>query len=361
MAASYNKTMIDSLRLKNFRSYRDYTTDFSHGVNIIVGPNASGKTNLLEAVYVVNQGKSFRVPDRDLISHGKEWSRVDAVSDPNKRTWKLKKENEKFIKTLEVNDVVYKKITASNREPTTLFEPAHLRLLKGSPELRRSYLDQILSQTSPQFSTNLNKYNRALRQRNALLKQAGLRGDDLFVWNVKLSEYGGYVKEKRKSLLSHINKRASRDYSKIAGTATKIKLEYRSTISAGDYKSGLLKYLQDNTQVDSQKGYTTAGPHREDIRAFFDGQDGAVAASRGEMRTLVLVLKLIELELLENKLKKRPILLLDDVFSELDGRRRRALTEHISDYQTLITTTDAEAVIEHFSSGDYKIIPTSSK
>ncbi len=355
----YNRKMIDSLRLQNFRSYSDYTTEFAPGVNIIVGPNASGKTNLLEAVYVINRGKSFRVTDRDLIKHGESWSRIDATSESSKRTWKLENGTERPDKTIEIDGTLSKRITNKNSQPTTLFEPNHLRLLNGSPETRRTHLDQILSQTSQQFKTNLSKYNRALRQRNALLKQSGVKKDDLFVWDVKLSEYGGYVNESRKELVEHINSKVSKNYSKIAKKKTKVHIEYSSSVADGDYKSSLLKKLQTSAQEDSFKGFTSIGPHREDFSVFFDGKDGSVAASRGESRTLVLVLKLIELKLLETELEEKPILLLDDVFSELDGGRRRALTEHISGYQTLITTTDAEAVIEHFSDGNYKIIPTS--
>ncbi len=353
--------MIRSLRLQNFRSYSDYTTELASGVNIIVGPNASGKTNLLEAVYVINRGKSFRVSDKDLIKHGENWARIDSRADSSNRVWKLEEKDGKHDKSFDIDSTVVKRLTKKNQQPTTLFEPGHLRLLNGSPETRRAYLDQILVQTNQEFYDALKKYNRALRQRNSLLKQTmNPRPDDMFVWDVKLSEYGGVINAKRKELADHINSVVSDNYSKVAGEKTEVKLEYVDSLVAKDYISGFLKTLQETLGLDSKRGYTTQGPHREDFKVYIGGEDGATSASRGESRTLVLVLKLIELKLLEKELKQEPLLLLDDVFSELDGKRRRALTEHISGYQTLITTTDAEAVIEHFNTGEYKIIPTTS-
>ncbi len=351
--------MINSLRLQNFRSYSDYTTELAPGVNIIVGPNASGKTNLLEAVYVVNRGKSFKVSDKNLIKHKQDWARIDVTDDQGKRIWKLEEKSGKYDKSFNINETIVKRLTTKRQRATTLFEPTHLRLLNGSPETRRTYLDQILIQTSYEFADALSKYNRALRQRNSLLKQSKrTTSDDMFVWDVKLSEYGGLVNRQRKGLIKHLNTVASKNYSKIAGKNTKIDIEYVDTITAKDYTSGFLKALQETLDSDKMRGFTSQGPHREDFRVLIDGEDSSVTASRGESRTLVLVLKLIELKLLEKELDQKPTLLLDDVFSELDGRRRRALTEHISGYQTLITTTDAEAVIEHFNTGEYKIIPT---
>lgn len=351
--------MIKSLRLQNFRSYSDYTTELAPGVNIVVGPNASGKTNLLEAIYVINRGKSFRVSDKNLIKHGEGWARIDIVDDKGERSWKLEEKDSKFNKSFNINETVVKRLSHKHQRATTLFEPNHLRLLNGSPETRRTYLDQILTQTSQEFADALKKYNRALKQRNHLLKQRNSASqDDMFVWDVKLSEYGGLVNKERKGLIKHLNTVVGKNYSKIAGTKTKISVEYVDTVAGKDYTSGFLKTLQESLYDDKAKGFTSHGPHREDFKVFIDDEDSSVTASRGESRTLVLVLKLIELKLLEKKLDQKPLLLLDDVFSELDGKRRRALTEHISGYQTLITTTDAEAVIEHFNTGEYQIIPT---
>lgn len=351
--------MISSLRLQNFRSYSDYTTELAPGVNIIVGPNASGKTNLLEAIHVINRGKSFKVSDKNLIKHSEDWARIDVSDDKGKRTWKLEEKDGKYDKSFNINETVVKRLTNKYQRTTTLFEPNHLRLLNGSPETRRNYLDQILIQTNQEFADALRKYNRALKQRNSLLKQyTNTSSDDMFVWDVKLSEYGGLVNNQRKDLIKHINSVVGENYSEIAGKKTKINIEYIDTVIAKDYTSSFLKTLQESLVNDKARGFTSCGPHREDFKVFMDGEDCSITASRGESRTLVLVLKLIELKLLEKELDQKPLLLLDDVFSELDGKRRRALTEHISGYQTLITTTDAEAVIEHFNTGEYRIIPT---
>lgn len=320
----------------------------------MVGPNASGKTNLLEALYVAARGKSFKARDAHLISHHRPWARIDIdLAGNNPRTVKLK-EARPVEKSFEVGTQTARRLKPEHLLPVVLFEPEHLRLLNGSPRLRREYLDGLIAQIYSQRAELIRRYDRVLKQRNALLKQRTSDQDELFVWSVKLAELGGQIYDWRQELVAQLNKHVPGIYSALAGGKHSVSIRYEPSVT-GDYKAGLHKHLL--SDVDSRVGFTSAGPHRDDIAFSLDGILSSQAASRGENRTLVLTAKLTELALVEEKFKTKPLLLLDDVFSELDGRRRRELAAYLKGYQTIITTTDADAVVEHFLKKEIKIIP----
>lgn len=346
--------MIDDLRLQNFRSYKDTTIEFGAGVNIIVGPNASGKTNLLEAVLVLCRGSSYRAPDSDLISHGSEWARIDGHFLGNERTIKLFEERSK--KEYIIGGTILKRLPLSRSVPVVVFEPNHLRLLTESPEHRRNFLDDIIEQTVPSFAEIRRQYKRALAQRNALLKQSSSR-DQLFVWNIRLSELGGQVADHRITYVNDHRSELNKLYNKLVNKKYKTDMVYETKMSPDSYGSSMLKLLEKNVQIDQERGFTTIGPHRDDLQLLIKGYTLAASASRGETRTILLALKLLEVRSLEKSREHKPILLLDDVFSELDGARRMALTEHLRDHQTFITTTDADIVVQHFLD-NCTVIPT---
>ncbi len=349
-----------SLQLRNFRSYTDTSVELSAGVNIVVGPNASGKTNLLEALLVASRGSSFRANDRALIKHGEEATKILAITSESQERSVVVKiiDQDKTQKEIKINDVPIKRMTVEKTVPTTLFEPEHLRMIHGSPELRRDYLDGILSILEPDYKTILNRYKKALAQRNRLMKDDRTKTpDDVFVWDVQLSEYGARLNQSRHNLVAKINKEANKVYSSVSGQKTKLDVFYDRGGETGDYASWLLKTLQSKFSSDRLRGFTTRGPHREDLEFEIDGKDASTAASRGETRTIVLVCKVMELQLVEETLDRKPIMLLDDVFSELDGSRRLALADYLKDRQTIITTTDADAIIKSFLDG-YNVIAT---
>lgn len=351
--------MIQDIRLQHFRSYTDESFEFSPAVNIIVGPNASGKTNLLESILVVARGGSYRVKDTDLVEFGASWARLDATTDQGVRIVKLMLEPLPR-KTYEIDGKIYSRLTQNHTAPVVLFEPNHLNLLSGSPELRRSFLDDFLEQTQPGYGTLRRTYKRTLAQRNSLLKK-GLEASrsQIFAWNIRLSEQAGKIVQARLALVEQLNMRCQQLYAELSHTATQVKLSYYSPLPTHNYESHLLKQLETRLELDVLRGFTSLGPHREDMLVTFDGRPAAETASRGEARTLVLALKIIELEIVRTARDQTPILLLDDVFSELDGTRRRALTSYLEHYQTFITTTDADVVIKHFTE-IAKIIPTKS-
>ena len=350
-----------SLQLKNFRSYTDLSVELSSGVNIVVGPNASGKTNMLEALLVASKGSSFRANDRVLIQHKKKAAKITAItSESQERSVTLRAvDDEKSTKEIKINGVLNKRLSQNKVVPTTLFEPEHLRMVHGSPETRREYLDTILSATEPDYKSTLNRYKKALAQRNRLLKdERTINPDDVFVWDVQLSEYGARLNESRTRLANAINKEANSLYSSVSGKKSKLNTLYNPEEQHDDYASWLLKTYQTRFTIDRQRGFTTRGPHRDDLHFELNGKDASQAASRGEARTIVLVCKVMELQLMEAAFDRKPIILLDDVFSELDGSRRLALTEYFKEHQAIITTTDADAIVKSFLD-DYNVIATS--
>lgn len=341
--------MIADIRLQNFRSYKDDKFKFSPNVNIIVGPNASGKTNLLEAILVVSNGKSYRVKDSDLVQFNKEWARLDTRDDIKKtRTVKLTP-NQAPSKQFELEGKQYTRLTLNNKLPVVLFEPNHLLLLSGSPERRRDYLDDMLSQTEPGYDSLRRQYTRALSQRNALLKQLHNASDNqIFPWNVRLSSLAGQIVKSRSGLIEVINQRLSDVYKELSGTKTEVGVVYQNQWPMEAYENHLIKNLESNLHSDKIKGFTSSGPHREDFILYFNNRPAQEVASRGEIRTALLALKIIEIDILENIHNYPPILLLDDVFSELDDQRKYLLTKYIKKGQAFITTADAEQVLEHF-------------
>lgn len=346
------------IRLQNFRSYSDDSFELSDSVNIIVGPNASGKTNLLEAVMVLALGRSYRARDNELVQFKKPWARLDSHSEHGSRTIKLISESEnRMKKELLIDEQLVKKITLQKQVPIVLFEPNHLQLLSGAPELRREYIDDLLEQFTPGYDTLRKSYKRALQQRNFLLKNGGAK-DQLFVWNLRLSDIGGQVALHRQRLVERIHKNMTGIYRNMGGAKAKVAVVYQSSCVGEQYSTKLLHKLESHQDIDMRRGFTGHGPHRDDIVVSLNGHAAMTSASRGEMRTLMLALKVIELQLLEEDRGIKPLLLMDDVFSELDGSRRKALTEVIKGYQTFITTTDADVVVHHFTETSH-IIPTS--
>jgi DNA replication and repair protein RecF len=232
-----------------------------------------------------------------------------------------------------------------------LFEPNHLQLLSGKPESRRDYLDDLLEQITPGYGAVRRRYRRTLAQRNSLLKQVGRPTQtQLFPWNIRLSELAGLIVRARSQLIVQASSQAKPLYKTLSRTKTSLELSYQSAWPEQSYQSHLLKKLESNLEADYLRGFTTAGPHRDDLVILFDGHPTQESASRGEVRTAVLVLKLIELKILQSSRGgQAPLLLLDDVFSELDGKRRHTLTDYLVHYQTFITTTDADIVLKHFA------------
>ena len=342
---------LSSITIQNFRSYDEAAFEFTNGVNIIIGPNAAGKTNLLEAVYIAATGKGFRSrSDSVVIKNGQEIARIEASFGKQNRKILFDVSGGRLKKTFQTKDQKKSRLSFEDIQPVVLFQPDDLRLANGSPERRRLFIDLLLSQLNPTYASELRAYERALSQRNALLKSTHTPSSDhLFVWNVQIADRGGKIATMRQEMIKKIQSEISAIYSEVAGSKHHLDITYQTELNKSHYSDSLMKKLHEHISDDRRRGSTSFGPHRDDILFVIDEQPMKQVASRGENRTLLLALKIIEVNQLQSVRRKMPLLLLDDVFSELDGSRRRLLTSFLKDYQTLITTTDADVVGKEFA------------
>ena len=331
--------ILKTLRVQNFRTHSDFILEIGEKSTLISGANGSGKTSLLEAIYFALQGTSFRSSDKEILRNdGSSWFRIDL------------KDSKDSLRTIIFNDAIQKskkqflvdgnkkaRLSANLRIPVVLFEPDDLQLLSGSPTRRRNFLDYFLSQIFPSFQLALARYNKALKQRNNLLKRDNVSKDELFPWNLMLAEYGAEIISKRQDFLELLNSKIEEVYFEISGVKDEIEIDY---LGEKVSKNEILAILSENIERDKILGYTNFGPHKHDIQFIFNKKPAQNVASRGENRSLVLALKFIETDILADLTSKRPIVLLDDVFSELDDDRQKLLTKHFSKYQTIITSTN---------------------
>lgn len=328
---------ISKLIVQSVRSHKNFAVNFHEQTTVITGKNGAGKTSLIEALYIALRGVSFRGSDKDILRNGDDWYRIDVATDENGvRTVKFDSTRTTGRKQFTIDGKTLYRLSPKYKYPVVLFEPDDLRLLSGSPARRRKFIDHSISQINPQYQVVLNRYERALKQRNGLLKQSYYPNDELFAWNVALSEYGSLIIEERIIFIEKLNQKIQERYAAIAGTRDELSIHYSHTL-IGSAKQKLLTELSGNVERDSHLGYTSVGPHRHDLTTLFNKQPIADRASRGELRTATLALKFIEAEVIEELSGLTPILLFDDVFSELDESRQANLADQIS-YQLVITT-----------------------
>jgi DNA replication and repair protein RecF len=336
-------TSVVSLHVKHIRSHTEHTIEFAPEVTIITGANGSGKTSLLEAVYLSLQGSSFRGSDGDILQKGGPWWKIDiTLNDQQNRTIKFEPEKATSRKQFIIDSKTTARIPQKLKHPVVLFEPEDLRLLHGSPARRRQFIDRFVSQLNPLYGPALRKYERALKQRNNLLKNAYIHDDQLFAWNVALAEHGAYIIEQRIAFIEQLNQNLAQLYQDIAGTHDEVSIHYSHTF-VGDIKQKLLNELHAHLERDRYLGSTSVGPHRHDVIFEINNSPALSTASRGEARTIVLALKFLEVDIIEQLTGKTPIVLLDDVFSELDASRQKLLTSHLKGHQIIITSATSHA------------------
>jgi DNA replication and repair protein RecF len=341
-------TVVKKLSVQNIRSHDKFKIELSPTVTVIVGNNGSGKTSIIEAIYVALRGTSFKGTDNDILRYDSPWWRIDIEFDNFiKRTITYNPELSTGRKKIVIGDKTMYRLPVKYKQPVVLFEPDDLRLLHGSPTRRRQFIDRFISQLDPMYQSAIHKYDRALKQRNNLLKKRGVGQNELFVWDIALSEYGAYIIEKRIAFIEQINSKLNDQYNSIAMSHNIASVHYSNTY-IGDIKQKLLNDLHSHIERDKALGFTSTGPHRHDVIFRFNSYAALDVASRGEVRTIVLAIKFMEVEIIEQITNIKPIVLLDDVFSELDASRRRAITKYLRHYQTIITTTDADVVIKGF-------------
>lgn len=330
---------VSKLGVQHVRSHERFEIEFAPGVTVITGPNGSGKTTLLESLYIALQGSSFKGSDGDVLSADKPWWKIDIIfDDEQKRTVKFDPSRTTGRKQFVIDTKTTYRLPPKNKLPVVLFEPEDLRLLHGSPARRRQFIDRFISQLNPLYGTALRKYERALRQRNNLLKRFNTPTDQLFAWDVALAEHGAYLIEQRIAFTEQINSLLNDAYHEIAQSTDEVSVHYSHTF-VGDIKQKLLNELESHIERDRMLGNTSVGPHRHDVIFELNNSPALSVASRGEVRTIVLALKFLEVDIIEQLTDIKPLILLDDVFSELDLARQKSLSDTIRRHQIVITST----------------------
>lgn len=338
-----------SLRLHDFRSYKTLLLTPPDGVTVIVGENGAGKTNLLEAVHLCCVGRSHRTStDGDMIRYGQETAGVqlvverrDGKHDVGVRLY----ENQKRKKLLYLNGKIAPRIGEMMGHATcVIFSPEDLSIVKDSPAARRRFLDILLSQVQRAYFYALQTYNATLRQRNALLRTLSFQGGDasrLDVWDGQLAAAGAPVVRLRAEAAEKLNALARAHYAFIGGREDEIfRIIYKSQLLAPDPEQKFLEALKGARQEDLRRMTTTVGPQRDDLTLLLADKELRAFGSQGQIRTAALSLKLAAFDLLTKTQGEPPLLLLDDVLSELDPYRRQRLIERVKGAQALLTCTD---------------------
>ena len=341
--------VIKSLKLKNYRNYELLDMTFDSKTNILYGDNAQGKTNILEALYLSGTTKSHRgTKDRDLIQFGREESHLETIVEKKGMEFQidmhLKKNSPKGIA---INKIPIRKASELfGIVHFVFFSPEDLNIIKDGPAGRRRFIDLELSQIDKVYLSNLSNYNRIINQRNSLLKELYHQDhlmDTLDIWDMQLAEYGTKVIESRKQFIRQVNQIIADIHYRLTGGRERIELSYESSLGS----LSLGQALKKNRERDIRMKSTSVGPHRDDLCFLSGDLDIRKFGSQGQQRTAALSLKLSEIELVKEVIKDTPILLLDDVLSELDKHRQNYLLDSIHDIQTLITCTGVDEFVNH--------------
>lgn len=340
-----------SLQLKNFRNYKNVSVNFADGLNVLYGKNASGKTNMLESIYLCSIFKSPRTTkDKEMVLIGEQGASVSLT---------LKKKYRQHTINLFIDEKGKKKVLVDNIPlnragelfgvlGVVFFSPDEMKLVKESPQERRRFLDVGLSQQQRGYFYALQRYNKTLKQKNNLLKEwrASANIDAMLdVWDEALAKEGAVLIRKRIEYINTLNDCASKFHTAISSESEKLKISYESNIevnglSDDEIKDTLLKSITNSRDKDRELGYSTVGPHRDDMKIEINGKDSRKYASQGQQRTVALALKLGEVIIYKNELGEPPILLLDDVLSELDLTRQNILLKMTEGFQTVLTCTE---------------------
>lgn len=341
--------IIKSIELKNFRNYQDLKIIFDEKTNIFYGDNAQGKTNILEAVYLSGTTKSHKGSrDRDMILFGEQEGHLRTLVQKGSADYRidihLKKNKTKGIA---VNGVPIKKAgDLFGIANFVFFSPEDLSIIKQGPGERRRFLDLELCQLDRVYLHNLVSYNRIVMQRNKLLKDLPFQReleDTLDIWDMQLSEYGEKIIAGRERFITDLGEILSDIHSNLSGGKEELQIFYEKNVSCAE----LYDTIRKNRDRDLKMKTSTVGPHRDDLRFVIDDIDIRKFGSQGQQRTAALSLKLSEIELVKKIIHDTPVLLLDDVLSELDHNRQNYLLNSIHDIQTMITCTGLDEFVNH--------------
>ena len=341
--------IIKSIELADYRNYEALTLQFDKGINILYGDNAQGKTNILEAVYVAATTKSHKgSKDKEMISFDADEAHI--------RTY-LEKEGVEIRVDMHLRKSATKGIAIDGQKikraadllglcNVVFFSPEDLAIIKNGPSERRRFVDMELCQLDQIYLHNLNQYNKIVNQRNKLLKDMylspGLK-DMLSVWDMQLVSYGSEIIKRRKLFVEQLNDILYGIHKNLSGEKEELKIQYEPDVCEAEFENKLFC----SVERDIRMKITSVGPHRDDFAFMINGVDARKYGSQGQQRTAALSLKLAEIELVKKITSDNPILLLDDVLSELDSNRQKLLLNSIGDIQTIITCTGLEEFVNN--------------
>lgn len=343
---------INKINLLNFRNYNEEEIILNPNINIFYGDNAQGKTNIIESIFLCSLGKSYRTnKDKELINFEKKLASVKIEYKKTDRDGNIKVElNDK--KNIFINGIKIKKLSELlGNLNIVIFSPEDILILKEGPQKRRRFLDIMIGQLRPNYVNYLNLYNKTLEQRNNYLKQIKLENkpeEMLEIWDEKLAEYGEKIYLYRNEFIEKIKEKINKIHNEITQEKENLKIEYLSNCFN---KKNYLKLLRERRKLDIIKGFTTKGIHRDDFMVYINNELVNIYGSQGQNRTVILSLKIAEMEVIKEEIGEYPILLLDDFMSELDEKRRNSFLKNIKNTQVIITCTDK---IENINK-EYKI------
>lgn len=339
---------VESIELENYRNYRNVKVEFGRNTNILYGNNAQGKTNILESIYMAATTKSHRgSKDRDIIRIGEDESHirlfVNKQDISHRIDMHLRKNKNKGVAIDGIP--IRRAIELYGLLNVIFFSPEDLTIIKNGPAERRRFMDLELCQISRLYYQNLSSYNKILNQRNNLLKQIYYNKnlmDTLDVWNTQLVDSGVRIIKERRNFIEMMNEIIGDIHSRLTSGREKLEIIYECNVDEDSFE----KALQEKLETDLRYSSTQSGPHRDDISFLINGIDARKYGSQGQQRTVALSLKMAEIKLVKKIINDNPVLLLDDVMSELDTSRRDALIEEIKDIQTIITCTGYDDFIK---------------
>lgn len=343
---------IIGLKLINFRNYGSLNINFSGGFNIIYGDNAQGKTNIVEAIFMCSSGRSHRTSkDMDMIRIGEKsyYIKLASQKDIGDTIIEIVYEKE-GKKRVRINEIPARKIgDLMGNLNTVIFSPEDLMIIKEGPSERRRFIDITLSQLKPSYFFDLQQYMKVLEQRNTLLKEIQLNKaliDTLDIWNKNLADIGSRIIRARNEFIKKLSSVAEKNHKKLTNERENLSIRYNPSIHSNDMDDinetsrSFLKTLENTKKLELIKNVTMCGPQRDDYEIILDGISLKLYGSQGQQRTAILSMKLAEIDIMKEDTGEYPVLLLDDVMSELDQNRQKYLFENLKDIQTFITCTD---------------------
>ena len=343
--------IIESVDLQNYRNYEFLNMTFDNKINIIYGDNAQGKTNILESLYVCATSKSHRgSKDKDIIRFGNDEAHIKVMVKKHGMNYRLDMHLEKNkTKGIAVNGIpIRRAVELFGIINIIIFSPEDMNIIKNGPSERRRFMDMELSQLDKIYLSNLVNYNKVVIQRNKLLKQLQFSGDSglvdmLDVWDMQLVRYGSEIIKRRMDFIDNINSIIRPVHSKLSGNKEILNLRYIPCTTTDNFKDEVIR----SRERDIKFKMTNVGPHKDDVAFFINDKDVRKYGSQGQQRTCALSLKLAEIELVKKVINDTPVLLLDDVLSELDANRQNFLLDSIGDIQTIITCTGLDEFVNN--------------